>query len=116
MRVFVQGTFPLSKRTWATQVVEPSGNEPSGVEAVDMTTLIGLAKGKADLLKIDVEGAEKIILRPPCKWVESVSNVAIELHGRNCEEVFLEAMQNYELNLKRSGELTICTAIRKKSV
>jgi FkbM family methyltransferase len=37
--------------------------------------------GRIDILKLDIEGAEYDILRPPTLWLASVQCVVIELHG-----------------------------------
>jgi FkbM family methyltransferase len=38
-------------------------------------------EGRIDVLKLDIEGAEHEILRPPTPWLSSVGCVVIELHG-----------------------------------
>lgn len=37
--------------------------------------------GRIDILKLDIEGAEYDILRPPTPWLASVGCIVIELHG-----------------------------------
>ena len=41
--------------------------------------------GKADFLKIDIEGAELELLRPPISWISRIDSLAIELHGPEIE-------------------------------
>jgi hypothetical protein len=43
-----------------------------------------------------------------------VRNICIELHGPDCREVFLRALETFEYDLEYSGELTICRNLRQK--
>lgn len=88
------GTFG-DGREWATQVHESEGgNNEATVEAWDISALLQLGGG--------------------C-WLPKVRNICIELHGADCREVFLGALQRFEYNLEFSGELTICRNLRHKT-
>ena len=45
-------------------------------------------------------------------WLPLVRNICIELHGRECEEVFFQALEKYQYKSAVSGELTLCTGLR----
>jgi hypothetical protein len=45
----------------------------------------------------------------------STRNLAIELHGPDCEQVFLRALAGYDYQVQQSGELTICRNIRART-
>jgi FkbM family methyltransferase len=52
-----------------------------------------------DLLKIDIEGAEKEVFKEPHAWINSVVLLAIELHDRitpGCSRVFYNSTGNFE--------------------
>lgn len=98
---------------WGVRVRAARAGEFGAIEAVDLPSL-GL--GRIDLLKIDIEGSEADLFAngTDC-WLPRVSNIAIELHGSECEERFRTAMANYCYTLSHSGELTICREIKPGS-
>jgi FkbM family methyltransferase len=101
-------------REWANQV-EPAAPSEADVDGVDLPSLIRLGgMDVVDVLKIDIERAELELFRNGTEqWLPSIRNVAIELHGHDCERVFFDALQAYETETLRSGELMICRSITK---
>jgi FkbM family methyltransferase len=102
-------------RAWATQVREVAAGEPDAADsfaATDIPSLLSLAGGFADILKVDIERSEAVVFQGAPEWLPSVRNIAIELHDAECEQVFFAAMREYDFELVRSGELTICKNIR----
>jgi hypothetical protein len=70
---------------------------------------------QVDVLKIDVEGAElELFASGYVPWLSRTSNLAIELHDQDCEQVFLRAMTGYHCQRRQSGETTICRNIRAR--
>ena len=62
-----------------------------------------------DLLKVDIERAELSVFGESAGlWLLKVRNICIELHGKDCEEVFFAALKDFDYELKHFGELTIC--------
>jgi FkbM family methyltransferase len=111
-----RGTFG-DGREWASQVVEPS--ETSGVPAVqgwDVPGLLRLVEAESiDLLKVDIEGSEVNVFGPESSsWLPKVRNICIELHGPRCDEAFFRALESFDYEQSRSGELTICTNLRPR--
>lgn len=52
------------------------------VPTIDMDCLLKkLPGGRADLLKMDIEGSEIEVLRPPTPWIDRVDCIVVELHG-----------------------------------
>jgi FkbM family methyltransferase len=101
---------------WATQVRECVEGETADVSATDLLTLMDNAGlSEVDLLKIDIEGAERVIFRRGCEqWLDRVRNIAIELHDEECKSNFFNSLKAYSYDLSRSGELTICRNLRRK--
>jgi FkbM family methyltransferase len=64
-----------------------------------------------DLLKIDIEGAEKELFSAPCdSWLARTRMIAIELHDRmlpGCEQALEQATRNYRFLKMTKGEDTI---------
>ncbi|HYW43535.1 MAG TPA: FkbM family methyltransferase [Bryobacteraceae bacterium] len=110
------GTFG-DEREWAMQVVPPADGSAGDVQAWDMGSLIAMAGGgEVDLLKIDIERAELAVFDHRAKaWLPRIRNICIELHGRDCEEAFFRALSDFDYELQRSGELTICRNLRAKT-
>lgn len=92
---------------WARQVRE--GNRGQ-VAAFDMATLLDRhGIDQLDLLKMDIEGAELAVFQAEhLSWLNRVRNIVIELHGRECENVFLHAVKERDFSIQRCDELTVC--------
>jgi FkbM family methyltransferase len=115
----LEGTFG-DGREWATQVVElKEGERPSAsVQGWDVGSLIDMSGGSTvDLLKIDIERAELSVFGEPAgSWLHKVRNICIELHGKDCKEVFFAALKDFDYELEHSGELTICRNLRPREM
>lgn len=105
---------------WATQVDELIEEEraSAGVQAWDVGSLIDMSGGgTVDLLKVDIERAELSVFgESAASWLHRVRNICIELHGKDCEEVFFAALKDFDYELTRSGELTICRNLRSRKL
>ncbi len=98
---------------WGVRVRAARAGESGEIEAIDLPSL-GL--NRIDLLKVDIEGSEANLFADGTdRWLPHVSNIAIELHGSECEERFHSAMANYRYTLSHSGELTLCQEIKPRS-
>jgi FkbM family methyltransferase len=114
----LKGTF-RDGREWSTKVDELIDEErPSvGVQAWDVGSLIDMSGGSTvDLLKVDIEGAELSVFgKSAGSWLHRVRNICIELHGKDCEEVFFAALKDFDYELGNYGELTVCRNLRLKA-
>jgi FkbM family methyltransferase len=112
----LQGAGVGDGREWATRVDEPADDEQAsaGVQAWDVGSLIDMSGASTvDLLKVDIERAELSVFgKSAASWLPRVRNICIELHGKDCEEVFFAALKDFDYELQRSGELTICRNLR----
>jgi FkbM family methyltransferase len=90
----------------AFQIVE---HGPIRVRAVTLRTLMReLEIHFIDLLKLDIEGAEKEVFEA-CDWIESVGIIALELHDRvkpGCRAAVQKAARTFRLEDR--GEVTFC--------
>jgi FkbM family methyltransferase len=113
--VLDKGTY-RDGREWSTQVKPASGISSSSadIDAYDVETLIGLCGvPEIDLLKIDIERSElELFSRNTESWLPRVRNLCIELHGDDCEEIFLRTLSKYSCDIYKSGDLTVCRNIR----
>lgn len=72
-----------------------------GIQSVKCVSITSLCEknsiSQIDLLKIDIEGAEKEIFSGDCSWLDSVSVLIIELHERykaGCNEAVFNAIRD----------------------
>ncbi len=110
-----RGTFG-DGREWATQVREFQNDHGTIADGWDIPSLLSpVGSTWIDLLKVDVERSELEVFGNGAEvWLPHVRNICIELHGSDCEQVFFRALQSFEFELQRSGELTICRNLRRR--
>jgi FkbM family methyltransferase len=88
----------------AFQIVENGGLR---VRAITLETVMGeTGIHSIDLLKVDIEGAEKELFES-CSWIRNVGVIAIELHDRirpGCSFVVKNAAK--DLRCEQKGEVT----------
>lgn len=103
-------------REWSTQVKECQINQQPDILATDIQSLLQKhGSTSIDLLKIDVEGAESVIFSQNYEtWLDQVKNIVIELHGKECENIFFQALSAHKYDFSKFGELTICQRILPK--
>ncbi len=68
-----------------------------------------------DVLKLDIEGAEKEIFENNCSWLYKVKTLVIELHDRlkpGCAMSLFSALNNHNYTLSIHGELLIINLLR----
>ena len=80
-------------REWSFQVRECAVGEEAEVGAVSISTLL-LQEGvkRIDILKVDVEGAERLLFSDGCdEWLDRTDCLAVETHDALCRETVLRA-------------------------
>jgi FkbM family methyltransferase len=98
---------------WALSVEEDSAGP---IESITIPSLLDKHDwGKADLLKMDIEGSEKQLFNHPgLDWLLKVKTIVIELHDRfepGCAQPFFKAINEYygEYSYDIRAENTIVT-------
>lgn len=68
---------------WAYRVGDVSEGEHMRVRGISLATLLRtyLSDADVDFLKIDIEGAEREILRGPAEWADRVRAIKVETHA-----------------------------------
>ena len=80
-----------------------------------MASVIEMAGLPIDLLKMDIEGVERLVFGDDdLTWLRQVSNIAIELHGPQARAAFFQALDGFSYESAESGELTICRNVRPR--
>ena len=76
-----RGAYDMIEAGTGSKTV-PSADGIGRFEAWTMDdVLLESPTGKIDILKLDIEGAEYEILRPPTNWLSAVRCLVLELHG-----------------------------------
>lgn len=93
---------------WACQIKE---DDEGIIESTSIDQLISeFNLDKIDLLKMDIEGTEKIIFDHSDNWIDKVSCIIIELHDRyvnGCSTSFYNAIKKYNFIIDVQGEKVI---------
>jgi FkbM family methyltransferase len=90
-------------REWATTVKEAPSNVAPDVPGISLQAVCERV-GEIDLLKVDIEGCEAVVFAGDSEaWLPRVRNIAIELHGRDCSEIFFAALGGYNIDLSHCG-------------
>ena len=105
--------------SWGFTVREVPLYEPHDVKGISIGTLIAEHKlERIDILKLDIEGAEKeLFSKNTSVWLPNVNTMIIELHDRinpGCTEAVYSALDLSEWNESKRGEKVIFT--RKKAI
>lgn len=75
----ISGTQTYSgEEAWSFRL-DPSGDR--AVEARTLDELTDLLGGRADFVKMDIEGAEWEVVKAPGEWPERIGSLLIEIHG-----------------------------------
>ena len=101
--------------SWAFQMREAeSGRGIPGVSMPDLMERFGLAR--IDLLKLDVEGAEREIFRGAGSWIDRIRCIVIELHDRllpGCSDALQAAVGGRPFSWSVSGENTVVQRVEQ---
>jgi FkbM family methyltransferase len=105
------------REEWTTSVRNAEEGEDASIEAFTVPWLISAGGGgPVDLLKLDVEGAEREIFEPDSvQWLPSVRNIVIELHGPDCKARFLSAMEAFQCEISSRDAVYFCANLHPVS-
>jgi FkbM family methyltransferase len=85
-----------------------SSSKAIGITMDDVLSIAGTER--IDLLKMDIEGSEREIMRHSQDWVNKVGIIIIELHDRfcpGCKEAFQSAVEPFSPRVYQQGEKVI---------
>ncbi|EMB18188.1 FkbM family methyltransferase [Rhodopirellula europaea] len=99
---------------WAYRYQETSKTAQrnlSSIESVGLDDVVNrFFEGSIDLLKMDIEGAEKEILAVGGQWTNRVQTAMIECHDRwvpGCEKAMEERFPSDKFDARQNGENTV---------
>lgn len=93
------------------RTVRPArSNERPAMVAVDIGSILERSGfDRIAILKVDVEGAEKIIFASNYdRWLPRVDNLVIELHDPDCERIFGTAVAGQGFEIFTCDDQTVC--------
>jgi len=103
---------------WGVQVEATAENAaPDAVDAIDVPNLLATTGVRyIDVLKVDIEKSEGDVFQTnAAAWLHRVRNIAIELHGPACTEIFRSALSNYAFLEEQCGDVTFCLGIHPRA-
>jgi FkbM family methyltransferase len=94
---------------WSIQVKPADPATSATVPGITMPQLLASQNlDQIDLLKIDIEGAERELFAARTTWLSQVRTICIELHDDPCRATFQNALAPFPHHLQTRGETTLC--------
>lgn len=112
----VDGTLSVANEsadTWAYYAVESSDTEGDCITTPSLSVSSLMQKydiPSIDLLKLDIEGAEKEVLSTADQWIEKVKTIAVEVHDwlkPGCSDALESAIKGRCFNRTQVGDYII---------
>lgn len=93
---------------WSFQVQPAAESELADVKGISISELLMEFKiDQIDILKIDIEGAEKTVFEASGNWIQRVKTIAVELHDTYSRDAFAAATSQIDASLTHHGEVTV---------
>jgi FkbM family methyltransferase len=102
---------------WGLQVKAPAGSTDAAVDSADLVRAITIGDilrdhglDKIDLLKLDIEGAEKELFSEPGPWLSQVDAICVELHDwfkAGCTRNFFAAVGDFGVEAWRGENVLV---------
>ncbi len=103
-----QGAFGIFEVGTGSRVF-PAGSGQGQLKVSTMDDVLRQSPtGKIDILKLDIEGAEYEILRPPTTWLASVGCIVIELHGEAAHRDIPGWLHDAGFTIERHRSMLFC--------
>jgi len=95
---------------WSRAVIEKVGTDDKITGATIETLMENWNLTHIDILKIDIEGTERIIFETEsaCSFLKMVKMISVEIHNHlNCREHIVSILRSYDFMVFQNGESTI---------
>jgi len=95
--------------TWASTTVAAGADAADAIEAFDLATLLARYEMETlDLLKMDIEGAEReVFSADDLGWLDRVGCIQIELEDEKSRETFFRAVAGHGFEFLQHREVTV---------
>jgi FkbM family methyltransferase len=111
------GLWGLQVRDAGAQESGPQGRAKESLDSVRAITIPDILRDyqldKIDLLKVDIEGAEKELFDAPAPWLSQVDAICIELHDwfkAGCSRSFFTAVDDFGVEAWRGENVLVARA------
>lgn len=100
-------------KSWAFRMAKHDGDhEANRISAINIDMIAKRWNGGTpfELIKMDIEGAEKEVFAAGGKWLEAAHAIIVECHDRlveGCESTVMEAIAPFHFSTRRSGEYLV---------
>lgn len=96
-------------------------SESSDIRALSISAIMARYKlEKIDILKIDIEGSEKVLFENNShEWLRFVKVLVIELHDRiipGCSKAFFDSLRSFDFNAELRGDCICCILKHDNSI
>jgi FkbM family methyltransferase len=102
----------IGNGNWALKTVLSHNSEENSTHAVTIENIMNQFQiNIIDVLKIDVEGAEKEIFSTSDNWINKVRFISIELHDqtdKNVSKPFYDSINKVKHKIYQQGENVMC--------
>ena len=97
----------VSGSEMGSQVTETPLPTHNSILAVDVPTLMADYQfDQIDILKLDIEGAEQVVLGTSCEsWIGHVGELVVEMHGQQIEDDIVHRLSRHGFTATRSRSL-----------
>ena len=93
---------------WSAQVLPARGPSGNAIRGITMNQLLStLDVACVDLVKIDIEGAERELFAGDSTWLKRVRNFCIEIHDQDCHESMMKALRPFRYEMETRQETTL---------
>lgn len=86
--------------------VQDKGIEVDGISIP--TLLYKFSISRLNILKMDIEGAEKLIFSKPDEWLHRVDLIIIEIHGPETLSLISHILQEHQFSMKQYRSVWYC--------
>lgn len=102
-----EGNVSFLGKEMGAKIVDEHGDT---VEAVSLQSLLSsLSIDYVDILKLDIEGAEREILEAPISpWLSKVGLIIVETHGHDIDMLLAEKLKTHNWRRRTYRSLTYC--------
>lgn len=111
------GLWGLQVRDAGAAEGTPAGSAGTPLDSVRAITIPDILRdyqlGSIDLLKVDIEGAEKELFTAPASWLGQVDAICIELHDwfkAGCSRTFFTAVEDFSVEKWRGENVLVARA------
>jgi len=108
----------LNKALWTSDGTLQFGGSSTGasvqdkgieVDGISIPTLLDkFSISRLDILKMDIEGAEKLIFEKPDEWLHRVDLIIIEIHGSETLSFISHILQEHQFSMKQYRSVWYC--------